>query len=88
VTQEKRLRVVQRAQTAKQLKLEVQRLQLREEENYHFHRLTASHLAEAVHTLFTTQGRAAQAEVKEEPKEEEQRAVIKQNQDDIFVDGD
>lgn len=80
--------MVQRAQTAKQLKLEVQRAQLRDEENYHFSRLTASHLAEAVHSLFLQQGRAAQAEIKEEPKEEEQRAQVKQNQDDIFVDGD
>jgi hypothetical protein len=59
---------VQRAQTAKQLKLEVQRAQLREEENVHFHRLTSSFLAEGVLGLFQQQG-AMQAQLKEEPKE-------------------
>jgi hypothetical protein len=86
--QEKRFRVVQRAQTAKQLKLEVQRSQLREEETVHFHRIVSSYLAESVVGLFQQQGGALQASIKEEPKEEEQKAVVKQNQDDIFVDGE
>lgn len=78
---------MQRAQTGKQLRLEVQRAQLREEETLHFHRLTGSYLAESVLALFQQQGRAAQAQLKEEPREEEQKAVVKQNQDDIFVEG-
>ena len=79
--------MAQRAQTAKQLKLEVQRSQLREEETVHFHRIVSSYLAENVVNLFQQQGGALQASIKEEPKEEEQKAVVKQNQDDIFVDG-
>jgi hypothetical protein len=67
---EKKFKVVQRAQTVKQLKLEVQRGQLREEENYHFHRLSSSYLSEAVLGLFQQQGRAMEIEIKEEPKEE------------------
>lgn len=85
VMQEKRFKVVQRAQTAKQLKIEVQRVELREEETYHFHRLTSSYLSEAVLSLFQQQGKTMEIEIKEEPKEEEQKAVVKKNQDDIFV---
>lgn len=78
---------MQRAQNAKQIKLEVQRCELRNEENYHFHRLASSHLAEAALGLFQQQSRGAVEEVKQEVKEEEQKAVVKQNQDDIFVEG-
>lgn len=85
--QEKKFKIVQRAQVAKQVKLEVQRGELRAEENYHFHRLTSSHLAEAALALFQQQRSGLAEEVKLEAKEEEQKAVVKQNQDDIFVEG-
>lgn len=65
MNQEKKYRVVQRAQTAKHVKLEVQRTQLREEENYHFHRLTASYLSEAVLNNYRQQGSAAEPLMKE-----------------------
>lgn len=59
---------------------------MREEENYHFHRLTASYLSDSVLTAYQ-RAASPQQPMKEEPKEEEIKAVVKQNQDDIFVEG-
>jgi hypothetical protein len=68
--------------------LEVQRGQLRNEENYQYHRLTSSYLSESVISFFQQQSKGIVEEPKQEIKEEEQKSnIIKQNQDDIFVEG-
>ncbi len=67
---------------AREARAEVQRGQLRKEEQYHFHRLTSSFLAEAVVEQFKSIGEKGEGEVEEKAAEKQ---GPKKNVDDIFM---
>ena len=68
----------------RQCKNEIQRSELKAEEQYHFHRITSGQLSEAISDQFR-KCKDMQSSEKAEPKSEEKQ-VPKVNQDDVFID--
>ena len=86
LTQRKKLKIASNASLIRQAKSEVQRSQLRAEEQYHYHRIISGALGEAVVEQFKKCTELPVLKVEEEKPFEKQGA--KKNQDDIFMDGD
>lgn len=68
--QRRKLKIATTSNLARQLRLEVQRGQLRAEEQYHFHRLTSTYLAESVLETFRKASEPLPVvELQEQPQE-------------------